>query len=212
MAHVDYRWQEKVQPPRAQGMTTPLERWTGAFGDEYTTRNTVKWWDRVGPWQSILGDLRFSRVLEVGAGVGGNLLALRQLGYDAEGFEPNEAARVRARNVYIADGALPNLPTGPTSSYGLAFTCGVLIHIPPEEIPAAMAEMYRVSSKYLLAIEYYWPTPVEVPYRGESGLLWKRDFGRAYLEQFPDLRLIRCGWLTKAEGFDDCMFWLMEKP
>ena len=53
----------------------------------------------------------------------------------------------------------------------------------------------------------------EIPYRGETGLLFKRDFGRAYLEGWPDLRPVATGFMWSATTpFDDTTWWLFEKP
>ncbi len=72
----------------------------------------------------------------------------------------------------------------------LAFTTGVLIHQPESTLPLVMAELVRVSRRYVLCGEYFAPETVEVPYRGVSGALFKRDYGGLYRELFPELRLI----------------------
>ena len=56
-------------------------------------------------------------------------------------------------------------------------------------------ELYTVSggmnrtghSAYNSMKTYMAKTPEELTYRGEQGLLFKRDFGRAYLEGWPEL-------------------------
>ena len=59
--------------------------------------------------------------------------------------------------------------------------------------------------------EYHAPETVEVPYRGQEGVLFKRDYGGLFLELFPELRLRGQGFLGEDEGWDDVTWWVMEK-
>ena len=95
--------------------------------------------------------------------------------------------------------------------FDLVFTAGVLIHVGPTELPQAMAEVYRVSKRYVLAAEYYAETETPIEYRGSSELLWKRDFLGAYRSQFPDLQVVREGYWDMSVGFDRTHWWLLEK-
>lgn len=74
-----------------------------------------------------------------------------------------------------------------------------------------MQEIARVSSAYILAIEYFAEEDTEVTYRGNSGLLWKRDFWKHYTFAVPHLVLMRSGYWAKEDGFDRCHYWLMKK-
>jgi spore coat polysaccharide biosynthesis protein SpsF len=50
---------------------------------------------------------------------------------------------------------------------------------------------------------------VQVPYRGREGYLFKRDFGRFYLEQFPRLRVLDYGFLWQPlDSSDNSNWWL----
>jgi hypothetical protein len=61
-------------------------------------------------------------------------------------------------------------------------------------------------------MEYFSSTPDEQVYREKSGLLFKRDFGRYYLELFPSLELVDYGFLwSKVVPFDDLNWWLFKK-
>lgn len=94
------------------------------------------------------------------------------------------------------------------------FTKGVLIHIDPEALPSAYMRMYESSDRYVLLSEYYSPNPVELPYRGHSGKLFKRDFAGEMLEQFPNLRLLDYGFSYHRDpNFpqDDTTWFLMQK-
>ena len=80
-----------------------------------------------------------------------------------------------------------------------------------EQLPLVMSELVRVSRRFVLAAEYAAKKPTEVPYRGHSGALFKRDFGALYRELFPQLRQRRSGFLGRDQGFDDVTWWLFEK-
>lgn len=40
-------------------------------------------------------------------------------------------------------------------------------------------------------MEYYCETLKEVTYRGNKGYLWKMDYAKFYLDNFPNLRLLK---------------------
>ena len=94
------------------------------------------------------------------------------------------------------------------AQFDLVFTAGVLIHIPLGDLPRAMHEVYRCSRRYILAIEYFAEQETEIVYRGQAGLLWKRNFLEHYRTQFPNLSLLREGYL---EDWDRTTWWLLEK-
>ena len=54
--------------------------------------------------------------------------------------------------------------------------------------------------------------PVTVTYRGNTGLLWKRDFAQAWKDRFPTLRLVKERRLPYLDepGLTDTMY-LFEK-
>ena len=100
----------------------------------------------------------------------------------------------------------------PDASLDLVFTSGVLIHVAPDVLPAAYREMHRISARYLLTIEYFSAEPEEKPYRGQQGLLFKRDFGALWLEMFPDLQIVDYGFFWRpATGLDNLTWWLLRK-
>jgi hypothetical protein len=76
-----------------------------------------------------------------------------------------------------------------------------------------MREILRCSRRYVLAGEYFAAEAVEVPYRGETGALYKRDYGALYRELEPRLELVESTFLPAGEsGFDDVTTWLFELP
>lgn len=203
--------------------TAQLDAWTGNFGDDYVERCAATdeairvrcraWADMM---RGIDGQLPKS-ILEVGCNVGINQRALRQL-YDAELFavEPNP----KARSVVLADGVLDtehikeanalDLPFE-DGSMDMCFTSGVLIHIAPEDLGRATAEMYRVSRRYILCCEYFSRDPEEIPYRGHEGLLFKRDFGSYWLDNYALEPLAHGFQWRRTTGIDDVTWWLFEK-
>ena len=74
--------------------------------------------------------------------------------------------------------------------------------------------MYEFSSKYILICEYFNRTPVMIEYRGELDMLFKRDFGKLFIENF-DCEIVDYGFLWGHQfdnaGFDDITYWLFRK-
>lgn len=208
--------------PRPSGKQEAL--WRGDFGDSYIGRNEIS--DRhlaalTDNWARILrptmGEPPAS-ILEVGSNIGLNLRALRRLtGAQFYAVEPN----ARARAVLVDEGVVPaaNTLDGlctsialPDASVDLAFTSGVLIHVHPDELLASCQEILRVTRRYVVCIEYFSDKPEEIPYRGHSEVLFKRDFGSFYLENFPHLRVLDYGFAWKRlTGLDNLTWWLFEK-
>lgn len=194
-----------------------LERlWSGSFGRAYTRRNDTRHTDVGAFHHALCTRLAIRSVLEVGCNVGLNLMRVAEdETIAATGVDVNEDALATARRrmprcTFVRASAY-TLPLA-AESFDLVFTCGVLIHIPVEDLPAALAEIHRTSRRYIWAGEYYSPTRVEVPYRRQRRALFKDDFGRRYQEQFPGLTLIETGFLDRVEtGFDNLTWWLFEK-
>jgi pseudaminic acid biosynthesis-associated methylase len=158
-------------------------------------------------------------ILEVGANIGINLRALGALsGARMMAIEPNDKARailLEDRVVASDDvqaGIASRIPL-PDRAADLVFTSGVLIHIHPDELHQSMREIYRCSARWIVSVEYFSDTPVEVAYRGHSGVLFKRDFGSEWLDLFPDLRPISWGFEWKRiTGLDNLTWWIFEIP
>ncbi|PDS56294.1 pseudaminic acid biosynthesis-associated methylase [Rhizobium anhuiense] len=199
--------------------TEQEEFWAGEFGDNYISRNQ-------GPAVVAAKTAMFAKILrytdrvqsvrELGANIGLNILALRNLLPNAEfqAIEINGSA-FKQLNV-IPDIAAANaslfdpIDWAPTD---LAFTAGVLIHLNPDMLPVAYKRLYEASSRYVLVAEYYNPSPVEVSYRGHNGRLWKRDFAGEMMDLYPSLRLVDYGFIYHRDIFpaDDLTWFLMEK-
>lgn len=201
-----------------------LGLWKGAFGDAYTGRNAPKpalIEARARMWSRILSAIPGTppaSILEVGANLGLNLRALgRVTAAELYALEPNAKARAileqhrvvpKAR---ILDGTAEAIPLA-DASVDLAFTCGVLIHIAPDDLPGSCREIHRVVRRYIGCIEYFSDKPETIPYRGHVDLLFKRDFGAFWLDNFGDLALLDYGFFWKrASGMDNLTWWLFEK-
>ena len=204
--------------------TRTLSHWKGEFGDAYTGRNEVsaeKLRQLTAAWQAILRTMETDApksILEVGANIGLNLRALRPIS-SAEFYavEPNAKARERllddnivARD-HLFDAAVGELPLA-DSHVDLCFTSGVLIHVPPGDLLDSCREIHRVSRTYVLCMEYFAAEPETKQYHGLGDLLFKRDFGSFYLENFPDLDVVDYGFFWKpATGLDNITWWLFRK-
>lgn len=184
--------------------------WSGEFGDAYLARNRVNWAARVPFWGSILGLTRASSVLEVGCNAGWNLRALRALDDSLElrGLDINEQAldEARAQGLWVAAGNIVEGAGLPRSD--LVFTAGVLIHLAPDDLEAAMRAIVAASREYVVAVEYGADTEEMIRYRGHDAL-WRRPFGALY--EAMGLRIIGKGFVGKADGFDDCQWWCLRK-
>ncbi len=64
---------------------------------------------------------------------------------------------------YFNESFLGNTDYG---KHDMTFTMGVLIHQDPSKLKIAYEKLYNHSSKYILIIEYYNPSPVLIIYRG----------------------------------------------
>jgi pseudaminic acid biosynthesis-associated methylase len=191
------------------------ELWRGGFGDDYVDRNT-SFGHRKAFWDARMDALGCRRALEVGCNVGGNLqwIAQRLEPRDVYGVDVNEKAIAellrRVPGVNAVWSPARELPFR-DQLFDLVFTMGVLIHQPDATLPLVMAEMVRTSRRWVLCGEYHAPQTVEVPYRGQEGALFKRDYGAMFLDLFADLRLRDRGFLSKDEGWDDVNWWVFEK-
>jgi pseudaminic acid biosynthesis-associated methylase len=205
--------------------TKQLELWRSKFGNEYLERDSNRIHAEgqrrlIRDWGKMLAHAQAPAprsALEVGCNIGRNLVALRHLVEELHGVEPNQKACEIARSlpelseVAITEGSGFELPYE-DESIDLVFTSGVLIHVAPADLGRMVDEIVRVSRRYVLCNEYFSPKPEEVNYRGLEGHLFKRDFGRFYLERHPNLRILDYGFLWKLlDAGDDSTWWLFSK-
>jgi len=189
-------------------LTRQGREWATSFGRNYTDRNTLDpagldalWSNNYGVTRTAL-NARFlkelpteARILEVGCNIGNQLLLMHGMGYgNLSGIDVQpyavQIAKTRVPGASVAEGSVLDIPFS-DGDFDLVFTSGLLIHIAPTDLPTALAEIHRVSGRWILGSEYYAPSSTEINYRGHNDLLWKDDFAQRYLQQFPDLRLLR---------------------
>jgi pseudaminic acid biosynthesis-associated methylase len=204
-------------------MSEALAYWRGPAGDAYAERNPVtseaiearrKLWCEIT--NHMLPDHPRS-VLEVGANVGLHLRGLKahlHVGVKYVAVEPNIAASL----VLVTDGVVDKRNClrdieDMVERVDLVYTAGCLIHINPDDLLDFCRDIHDAANRWIVAIEYFSKKPEEIEYRGEMGRLWKRDWGSFYLDNFPDLHPIACGfaWHVTCPTIDDCTWWLLEK-
>ncbi|MDD5306759.1 MAG: pseudaminic acid biosynthesis-associated methylase [Deltaproteobacteria bacterium] len=194
--------------------------WAGAFGDDYIDRNKGEklYAGNLALFSEIIKRTTNIRsVLEIGANVGMNLMAISQLLPEAEmsGIEINDKAseilkgkingKVYCTSIveYVVD-----------YQRDLVLSKGVLIHINPDELPKTYDLMYDASRKYICIAEYYNPSPVSINYRGHDNKLFKRDFAGDLMQRHKDLILVDYGFAYhKDNNFsqDDITWFLLRK-
>jgi pseudaminic acid biosynthesis-associated methylase len=190
--------------------------WEGDFGDAYLDRNSDAGRSRGSFWQTLLTEIHCDRVLEVGCNLGANLtwITTRVPPQQVFGIDINSKALAQLRSklsgVNAVWGPVRELPFR-DRWFDLVFTMGVLMHQPESTLPLVMAEIVRCSRHYILCGEYFAEKTTEVPYRDQKAALFKRNYGLLYSELFPELRLLKQGFLGRNEGWDDVTYWLFEK-
>lgn len=199
--------------------STCTEFWKGEFGDEYTERNKKEDdSNRIFFLRTLASVQWIKDALEIGANCGRNLMALRKLFpfIELSAVEVNDLAvslleKLDLTEIYhkSVTEQFPGL-----GEYDLVISKGLLIHIPPEDLPNVYELMHKCCRKYILIAEYYNPTPVEVEYRGNKGKLFKRDFAGEMLDRYPDLKMRRYGFVYHRDEEcpqDDLTWFLLEK-
>lgn len=182
--------------------------WKNEGGSEYTLRNAdVDWRKRTSFWRdTIPADVRTA--FELGTNVGANLRAIRACrSIQTQGIEINEDAVKVAQDRGLAVQKCDLFKYQAAAMWDISYTCGVLIHMSPDQIGDAMETVAASSRKYVMAVEYMDDVETMVNYRGSDDLLWRRPYGALY--EAMGLRIIRTG--EAGEGFDRCGFVLCEK-
>ncbi len=206
-----------------------LKTWKGDFGKKYSDRNTLslKELERMyktnyGITRTQLNEMfigkmnRSLKALEVGVNTGNQLLCLQKMGFvNLYGIEPQDYAvefsKKRTENINIIKGDVFDIPFK-DGYFDIVFTSGVLIHISPRNITKALREIYRCSKKYIWGFEYYSEKYENILYRGNKNFLWKNDFTRLFLDNFPDLKPVKMKMLKYLNNENvDMMFLLAKK-
>lgn len=215
--------------------TKELELWKGEFGDQYTDRNSLSEKDilnRIYAWRMIFSSMNLvntgahgltipKTILEVGSGIGANLVAISDLykmnnsPIETYAVEPNKKAKAILKeqnitNLKIIEKDIFSIQAE-DASMDLAFTCGVLIHVNPEDTLRAMKEVYRVTRRTIICMEYFSPELREIKYRDKDKALWTNDYGSLWLNNFK-LTCLSYGFFWKPiTGMDNVTYWAFEK-
>jgi spore coat polysaccharide biosynthesis protein SpsF len=196
-----------------------IEFWAGAFGDEYTERNSGSRFLEIAQKQMVWATRAIDKppptnILEVGANRGLNLQALSELFPQAAltAVEINSQACQLLRSMPIEVFEMPIQRFEPKlEGYDLVLSSGVLMHQLPDDLPSIYKMLGRASSQYVLFNEYHDTEPREISYRGNDGRLWRRDFAHEFLLENPEFSLIDYGFSYKYDlslGEEDVFFFL----
>lgn len=194
--------------------------WAGEFGNKYISRNEGLKIIAANAalFSKILGStVGVKSVIEFGANIGLNLLAIRTLLPNAElsAIEINKRAASEIRKIgKIKVYTQSILDFVPKRQYDFVFTKGVLIHMNPESLAQIYDLINETAGRYICIAEYYNPKPVSIAYRGHKDKLFKRDFAGEMLDKFGDLRLIDYGFVYHRDNNfsqDDINWFLLEK-
>lgn len=196
--------------------------WATTYATDYIKKNS-SFDNNIGAeaWAKMLKGTRgeVNNFLECGCNIGRNIEQIKmvipgaipsiiEISEPAFKFVTSRYAFKHAFNGAILNSAFDD------ASFDLVFTMGVLIHIAPDQLLEHMERMFRYSNKYILMGEYFNRTPVSIEYQGEKEKLFKRDFGKLFIENL-DVKLIDYGFLWghiyDVAGFDDVTWWLFEK-
>ncbi|MDR1895164.1 MAG: hypothetical protein LBR10_00040 [Prevotellaceae bacterium] len=197
--------------------------WAGEFGDDYINRNSGRDMvaNNIALFSKIINatDGSIKSILELGANIGLNLLALKRLLPDVEisALEINDKAVIELKNNIGEDSKIYHqsiLDFKTDYQRDFVLIKGVLIHINPDILGEVYKILYESSKKYICIMEYYNPTPVSIPYRGHDGFLFKRDFAGEMLDLYSSLKLIDYGFVYHRDNNfkqDDGTWFLLSK-
>jgi pseudaminic acid biosynthesis-associated methylase len=195
------------------------EFWAGEFGDAYISRNESE--NLLSSNVALFADIFSSidklptSVMELGANIGMNIRAMQKLLPNTRftGVEINKLASkiLSETGCEVIQSSILNAVT--SKKHDLVFTKGVMIHLLPDQLISTYKKMYEWSNRFVLIAEYYSPTPVSMPYRGNSDRLFKRDFAGEFLDLFPDVVLRDYGFAYHRGTYpqDDVNWFLLEK-
>lgn len=194
--------------------------WANNYAKDYMKKNSE--FDRllgIEAWQKILVKADgIQTVIECGCNIGRNIGFLNKVLPTATKsvIEISKPAFEFVTQQYELDQSFNGsiLEASFEKTFDLVFTMGVLIHIHPDDLLMNMHKIYNYSNKYILLGEDFNRTPVMIEYQGQEDKLFKRDFGKLFIENFP-ATLVDYGFLWghiyDPAGFDDVTWWLFEK-
>ena len=202
-------------------LTEQEEFWAKNFGDSYIKRNNFSDLlpQRINLFSEIIQNTSsIKNIIEFGPNTGANLAAIKSLipKVELSAVEINPKAVKQINKLKICKKVWHDsiLKFNSKKFFDLSFTSGVLIHINPEYLNLAYEKLYKSSRKYILMIEYYNPTPLEMNYRGHKKKLFKRDFAGDMISKYKDIKLLNYGFKYKLDNnfpHDDVTWFLLKK-
>ena len=164
--------------------------WSTTYATEYIEKNTTFDSDLGSKcWRAMLSKSADVRtILECGCNIGRNIGFLRSTNPESEIsiIEISEPAFNYVTSTFELDKCF----NGPIVNANFDTTFDILIG------------------------EYFSRTPQMIEYQGQSDRLFKRDFGKLFIDNF-NVQLVDYGFLWghlyDSAGFDDITWWLFEK-
>lgn len=198
--------------------------WAGEFGDNYIERNSYENKELIAGNINLFSKVisrcsEIKSVIEFGANIGLNLIAIKELIpsiTDIRAVEINQKAAdmLESRGICKKIYRQSILDFVPEKKQDFVLIKGVCIHLNPEWLDSVYDTLYKSSSKYICVAEYYNPSPVTVQYRGNSERLYKRDFAGELMDKYPDLELVDYGFQYHRDQqfpMDDITWFLLKK-
>ena len=195
--------------------------WHSDYADEYIKRNS-HFDEEIGAtaWQKMLVSTSgINSILELGSNIGRNIGMLNKVLPEAKKSIielspiPYQIVKNKYDLEYAVNSSILNSDLEAVQ-FDMVFTSGVLIHVEPSDLLKTMQKMFDYSSKYILICEMFSRVPRTVNYKKSNDLLFTRDFGRYFLENFP-CSVVDYGFLWghyfDPAGFDDANYWIFEK-
>jgi len=194
--------------------------WSEQYAEDYIKKNAQ--FDNLlalEAWRKMLASTSdIKSILECGCNIGRNIDSLEKVLPAASKsiIEISKPAFEFVSNRHLLNQKFNGsiLESNLEGSFDLVYTMGVLIHINPEELMVNLQKIFNYSKKYLLFGEYFNRTPTMIEYQGQKNKLFKRDFGKMVIENFP-VKLLDYGFLWghiyDSAGFDDITWWVFEK-
>jgi len=205
-----------------QFKTDQEEFWAGEFGDAYIARNAGE--ELIGSNIALFAKIlarcpKVESLIEFGSNIGLNLRAIRTLlpkvELDAVEINYNAVKQLQAWGGVRQIHHRSILDFEADRKWDAVLIKGVLIHTNPDYLPQVYDTLFRASKRYILLIEYFNPTPVEVEYRGHRRRLFKRDFAGEMLDRYASLHIMDYGFVWRRDPVfpqDDATWFLLEKP
>mgnify|MGYP000899907940 CR=1 FL=1 len=194
--------------------------WKSKFGNSYTKRNNKKKviQSLTRHYRSVFKkkfktDIR--SIFEFGTNRGVNLDCYKKISksLDTNGLEINKLAyRIASKNHNILN--ISALDFVPEKKYDLVVSRVFLIHIDPKNLDKIYSKIFKTSKKYIYIEEYFNPNPVNINYRNNKNVLFKRDFVKDLKKKYK-LKVLSYGFNWKYDDkkplLDDTTWFLLKK-